>query len=74
MFWFHNSSLESTDFKLAAERPGFYDGGNWFGPFNTLGECKQDAIEYHQTDVHSARGAIQSIRAMTFEQYKKSNK
>jgi hypothetical protein len=41
---------------------GLPDGDNIFGPFDSFGEAKKDALEYFKTDIDTARTAILEIR------------
>lgn len=36
--------------------------GNHYGPFNTLGECKKDAIAFHRCTINYAQVAIRHIK------------
>jgi hypothetical protein len=63
--WYHDSEFDTThEIKFFADSPDVKPANNWYGPFKTFGDCKRDAIEYHQTDIHKARAAIADIRAM----------
>lgn len=65
--WYHFSEHGHTsDIKFYDCSPSevpFIDL-NVYGPFRTFGEAKKDAIQYHQTDVTTARLAIQNIKQM----------
>lgn len=61
--WYHDSEFERTHqikFLDVYEDPV----SNWHGPFDSFGESKNDAIEYHETDIHTARCAIGEIKEM----------
>ncbi len=48
----------------------FYSDGspdedsNYFGPFDTFGEAKRDAIRFFKADIDHARGQIEEIRSL----------
>lgn len=62
--WYYYASVGSFGgFFWAEELPSHDEGLETWGPFETFGQAKRDAIAYFRTDVDAARLAIQEIRS-----------
>ena len=59
-YW-HITCMESSIIVVSDDTPEASDG-NAYGPFDTFGEAKRDAIDWHQTDKITANRAIAEIR------------
>lgn len=45
-------------------------GGNEYGPYKTLGECKKDALDYHRCTIDNCRMAINDIKNTKLKELK----
>lgn len=74
-YW-HISSVDSctlvymTQEEVNNEDYSQYDG-NFYGPFDTITECKKDAREYHLATISYARMAINDMLSIKASDLKK---
>lgn len=62
--WYHCSSIQGTIIASYDTRPGTNDTEFWYGPFNTFGEVKQDALMYHRGTKSDAEMNIKEVLSM----------
>lgn len=63
--YFHLTCFESSKivydyFEVVSKL--YYSDSNFYGPFATFTEAKQDAIDYHKATMETARSAIHDIK------------
>lgn len=65
--WYHTTEFDSPGeifFCPDEDGPVVDDQENYFGPFKTFAIARKDAIEYHQTDLDTARRCIKALKEM----------
>jgi len=64
MIWWHISDFEFTVIVESASIDNIpeYSDGNVYGPFDTFGDAKRDAIEYHRATLENAKRCISEIK------------
>jgi hypothetical protein len=71
--WYHASDYDGTEFLKVApgeDPPHTSESYAWFGPFDSFGECKTDAIGYHRASVDRARASLHGVKQTRAREYK----
>ena len=71
--WFHQSDMEGTNhirWVYDREQLQAVSHDNWFGPFKTFTQCRNDAVAYHKSDIDCGRRAMEQTKNIKYKDVK----
>ena len=69
--WYWSGGHEFDNFYKVTEKESLPTDVDYWGPFDTFGEAKKNAIEFYQADILNARMSIRDIKNCRAKDIKK---